>query len=69
MISLNANELAQLLNDRGWYIVRQKGSHARWFNRELGIHVTIPDHGSKPIPKGTLHTILKSIGVDPQTGK
>ena len=69
MISLSANELAQLLNDRGWYVVRQKGSHARWYNRELGIHVTIPNHGSKPIPKGTLHSILKSIGVDPQTGR
>ena len=31
MISLNAKELAQLLNDRGWYVVRQRGSHARWY--------------------------------------
>ena len=69
MISLNANQLAQLLNDRGWYVVRQKGSHARWYNRELGIYVTVPDHGSKTIPRGTLHAILKTIGVDPATGK
>ena len=69
MISLNANQLAQLLNDRGWYIVRKKGSHARWYNREQGIYVTVPDHGSKEIPRGTLHTILKTIGVDPSTGK
>lgn len=33
MISLNAKELAQLLNDRGWYVVRQRGSHARWYNQ------------------------------------
>ena len=69
MISLNANELSRLLNDRGWYVVRQRGSHARWFNRELGVYVTVPDHGSKPIPRGTLHAILKSIGVSPATGQ
>jgi len=69
MITLTANELARLLNDRGWYVVRQKGSHARWFNRELGVYVTVPDHGSKPIPRGTLHTILRAIGVNPTTGK
>ena len=69
MISLSANELAQLLNDRGWYVIRQKGSHARWYNPESGSCVTIPNHGSKPIPKGTLHAILKAVGIDPQTGR
>ena len=68
MISLNAKELAQLLNDRGWYVVRQRGSHARWYNRELNVYLTVPNHGSKPIPKGTLHSILRTVGINPSTG-
>lgn len=64
MISLNATQFGQSLNDRGWYIVRQRGSHARWYNPESGKHITVPMHGSRAIPRGTLHALLKDAGID-----
>ena len=64
MISLNATQFGQLLNDRGWYVVRQRGSHVRWFDPESGKHLTVPAHGSRSIPRGTLHRLLKDAGID-----
>lgn len=63
MISLNATQVGQLLNDRGWYVVRQRGSHVRWYNPESGKHITISGHGSRAIPKGTLHQLLKDADI------
>lgn len=63
MISLNATQFGQLLNDRGWYVVRQRGSHARWYNPASGQHLTVPAHGSRAIPKGTLHRLLKDANI------
>lgn len=64
MISLNATKLGQLLNDRGWYVIRQRGSHARWYNPVSGKHLTVPMHGSRAIPRGTLHKLLKDADID-----
>lgn len=43
-------------------MVSQKGSHQKWRHPE-GRQVIVPQHGSKPIPVGTLKSIIEGSGL------
>lgn len=57
------SELVRLLEDNGFRIVKEKGSiryygKPRWDNL-----IRVDYHGSKEVPVGTCHAILKSAGI------
>ncbi len=54
-------DLLGVLLKHGFTIKRQKGSHV--FIERGGRCTSISIH-NKPLPKGTLHTILKQVGVE-----
>ena len=54
---LNAKQVIAILKDHGFIKVSQKGSHKKWRNLE-GKQVIVADHGNKPIPIGTLKSII-----------
>lgn len=56
--SVTAQALISALEKIGFYIVRQKGSHAR-MKHDDGRVVTIPIHAGKTIGKGLLLKILR----------
>jgi predicted RNA binding protein YcfA (HicA-like mRNA interferase family) len=60
MVVVSGRELARALRPLGYSVVRQKGSHMtlKAPNRPT---LTIPDHD--PIKKGTLHSILRVVGL------
>jgi predicted RNA binding protein YcfA (HicA-like mRNA interferase family) len=43
--------------------VGQRGSHQKW-RHPNGRQVIVADHGSKPIPIGTLKNIIEGSGLD-----
>jgi predicted RNA binding protein YcfA (HicA-like mRNA interferase family) len=43
-------------------LVSQKGSHQKWRHAD-GQQVIVAMHGSKPIPLGTLRSIVKGSGL------
>jgi predicted RNA binding protein YcfA (HicA-like mRNA interferase family) len=49
----------------GFEPVRQKGSHVV-FKNKAGRSVTVPNHGGSGIAKGTMRSIAKQAGVDPE---
>jgi len=51
-------ELIRIVNKIGFEKVRQRGSHIR-FRHADGRMLTIPDHGSKDVPKGLLSKIIR----------
>jgi len=53
-------EVVKLIEDDGWFQVRQRGSHRAYkHNKKTGI-VTIAFHRlSDEVPRGTLNSILK----------
>jgi len=56
--------LVKKLHRRGCQLVRQApGSHEIWWNPQNRSFTTIPRHGSKDIPKGTLAAILRHLGL------
>ncbi len=56
--SVTAQELISALEKIDFYIIRQKGSHARMKHAD-GRVVTIPIHAGKTIGKGLLLKILR----------
>ena len=51
-------ELIRIVKKIGFEKVRQRGSHIR-FRHVDGRMLTIPDHGSKDVPKGLLSKIIR----------
>jgi predicted RNA binding protein YcfA (HicA-like mRNA interferase family) len=54
----NANEVIRVLRRNAFVKVGQKGSHQKWRHHD-GRQVIVPDHGNKPIPIGTLKSIVE----------
>ena len=60
---LSAKKVVQKLIKVGFVAVHQRGSHL-YLKNAKGKMVTIPMHGNKDIPIGTLHNIvLKQAGL------
>jgi predicted RNA binding protein YcfA (HicA-like mRNA interferase family) len=57
------SELVRLLEENGFRIVREKGSIRYYGKSDWNKLVRVDYHGSKDVPKGTCHAILKSAGV------
>ena len=59
---ISSTELIKLLQNFGYQISRQKGSHIRLTtHREGEHHITIPNHD--PIRLGTLSSILNDVAI------
>ena len=59
----NAKEVVKVLRLHGFLCVGQTGSHQKW-RHENGRQVIVAMHGSKPIPIGTLKSIIEGSGLD-----
>ena len=57
------SELVRLLEENGFRLIREKGS-IRYYGK-IGVDklVRIDFHGTKEIPVGTCHAILKASGI------
>jgi len=54
----SANDVIRVLRRNDFVKVGQKGSHQKWRHPD-GRQVIVADHGSKPIPIGTLKSIIE----------
>jgi len=59
----NAHDVVRVLRRHGFFLVDQRGSHQKWRHPD-GRQTIVAQHGSKPIPIGTLRSILKGSGLD-----
>jgi len=57
-----AKEVIRILRKHGFTLVNQKGSHQKW-RHVNGRQVIVAMHGSKPIPIGTLKSIIEGAGL------
>jgi predicted RNA binding protein YcfA (HicA-like mRNA interferase family) len=58
----NAREVIRILRRQGFMLIGQKGSHQKWRHAN-GRQVIVPMHGNKPIPLGTLKSIIEGSGL------
>ncbi len=57
------NELVRLLEKNGFYLIKEKGS-IRYYKKDgWNKLIRVDYHGSKEVPTGTCHSILKAAGI------
>ncbi|MBU7585354.1 MAG: type II toxin-antitoxin system HicA family toxin [Nostoc sp. TH1S01] len=59
---MNADEVERILQNYGFELISQKGSHRKWRNDERQLQVIVPYHKGQNLPIGTLRNIM--IGAD-----
>jgi len=60
---LTFNELVRLLELNGFSVIKEKGSVRYYAKAEVANLLRVDYHGSKEVPKGTCHAILKAAGI------
>jgi predicted RNA binding protein YcfA (HicA-like mRNA interferase family) len=58
----NAKAVVHVLRRHGFALAGQKGSHQKW-RHVNGRQVIVAMHGNKPIPIGTLKSIVEGSGL------
>ena len=62
---LSARKIIKVLENLGFKIVRQKGSHIQ-FKHTDGRFTTVPNHPSRDVGVGLLRKILRDIEISPE---
>jgi len=57
------SELVRLLEQNGFKIVKEKGSIRYYAKTGWDKLIRVDYHGSKEVPTGTCHSILKATGI------
>ena len=60
---MTARAIESLLSHHGFLLISQKGSHRKWRNHLSGLQVVVPEHRGKPLPLGTLRSIMKGAEI------
>jgi predicted RNA binding protein YcfA (HicA-like mRNA interferase family) len=61
---MKVSEIIKIIEDDGWFLIRQKGSHRQYKHKIKKGLVTIALHKmSDDIAKGTLNSILKQAQI------
>ena len=60
---MKCSELVRLLEKNGFKIIKEKGSIRYYGKPGWDKLIRIDYHGSKGVPKGTCHAILKAAGI------
>ena len=63
------SELVRLLEENSFRLVKEKGSIRYYGKADWPRLVRVDFHGSKEVPTGTCHAILKAAGVKSQGEK
>jgi predicted RNA binding protein YcfA (HicA-like mRNA interferase family) len=61
--SVKAKDFIKVIEKLGFYLDRQKGSHAIYKDTQ-GNRVVVPIHSGKDLKQGTLIGMIKDIGID-----
>ena len=59
---MKVRELVRLLEEDGWYLVRQRGSHRQFRHPEKPGLVTVAGKANDDLAPGTLNSIRKQAG-------
>jgi predicted RNA binding protein YcfA (HicA-like mRNA interferase family) len=61
--AVSGKQLIKILEGRGWYVKRIRGSHHILRHPTIPDALPVPVHGSTPLKRGTLGNILRTAGI------
>ncbi len=61
---LSGKELARLLEQHGWKLLRIQGSHHIYGRLGSVVRLSVPIHGNRPLKIGLLKHLLKMAEID-----
>jgi len=61
--AVSGKQLVKILEGRGWYVKRVRGSHHILRHPTIPDAIPVPIHGNQTIKKGTLGNILRTAGI------
>ncbi len=64
--SVKAKDFIKVIEKLGFYLDRQKGSHAI-YKDNYGQRVVVPIHSGKDLKPGTLMGMIQDIGINKET--
>lgn len=64
--TIKAKEFIKVIKKLGFYLDRQRGSHAVYKHQD-GRRVVIPIHSGKDLKPGTLMGMIQDLGIDRTT--
>jgi predicted RNA binding protein YcfA (HicA-like mRNA interferase family) len=63
MKTVSGKELARVLEQHGWTLLRTQGSHHIYGKSGSIVRLSIPIHGNKPLKTGLLKHLLNLAGL------
>jgi predicted RNA binding protein YcfA (HicA-like mRNA interferase family) len=63
MKSVSGKALCKIIEQHGWLLKRVTGSHHIYVKTNVAVILSIPVHGNRDLPIGTLKNILKDAGL------
>lgn len=63
MKSVSGKTLCKIVERFGWELKRVTGSHHIYTKKDVAVILSIPVHGNRDLPTGTLRSILKDAGL------
>jgi hypothetical protein len=63
MKSVSGKFLCKIVERHGWSLKRITGSHYIYVKQSMNAILSIPVHGNRDLPIGTLRSIMKDAGL------
>ena len=63
MKSVSGKALCKVVERRGWELKRVTGSHHIYTKQGSEVILSIPVHGNRDLPTGTLKSMMKDAGL------
>jgi predicted RNA binding protein YcfA (HicA-like mRNA interferase family) len=61
--AVSGKQVIVALEKEGWHVKRVRGSHHVLRHPSIPNAIPVPVHGSRPIKRGTLGSILRTAGI------
>ena len=63
MKAISGRQLARILEQKGWSLLRINGSHHIFGKSGSVVRLSVPVHGNKPLKTGLLKHLLQMAGL------
>ncbi len=63
MKSISGKQLARLLEQKGWQLIRVQGSHHIYTKTGESVRISVPIHGNKDLKIGLLRHFMKQANL------